>query len=485
MKKSIITALLIAGMLPMTLLSGCEKEDNHGLDAENPVTITVWHYYNGVQQACFDEMVNEFNETVGAENGIIVEAYTKSSINELADSVISSFKGEAGSEVAPNIFAAYAETAFIVDNMDKTVDLNQYFSDEEKSKYIEGYINEGQFNADNELVIFPIAKSTEIMMLNKTDWDEFVKAEGVSEDMLKTWEGVAEVAEKYYTYTDALTPDVENDGKAFFGRDSIANYMNIGAKQLGSEIYSADGTKGVITAEKDVIKRLWENYYVPYVKGHYLAKGRYSSDDIKTGNIIASVCSTTGAAYFPDTVTVDDSFTYPIETLVLPVPNFEGSDNWLVQQGAGMVVSKSDETREYASVMFLKWFTEAQRNIKFAVSSGYLPVTKEASDMEMINKTVEELGIEISPMLNESTKIAVESINNSSLYSSAPFENAAQARDFIGNFILDSAKQTYEQAYSRIQSGENRDDVIAEYTNDEAFEAWYQQFSTGLGDIVS
>jgi len=33
------------------------------------------------------------------------------------------------------------------------------------------------------------------------------------------------------------TPDVPDDGKAFFGRDAMANYMLVGSMQLGTEIF--------------------------------------------------------------------------------------------------------------------------------------------------------------------------------------------------------------------------------------------------------
>ena len=49
-----------------------------------------------------------------------------------------------------------------------------------------------------------------------------------------------------------------------------------------------------------------------------------------------------------------------------------------------MVVVKSDEKREYASVEFLKWFTDAQRNLQFSTESGYLPVKKEANSLKAL-----------------------------------------------------------------------------------------------------
>ena len=183
-------------------------------------------------------------------------------------------------------------------------------------------------------------------MLNQTDWQKFADATGVSYDDMTTWEGLAEVAEQYYNYTDSLTPDVENDGKAFFGRDSIANYMNIGAKQLGAA-FSAPDADGTIKTniDKTVIRRLWDNYYVPYVKGYYTAENRYRSDDAKIGSIIALICSTSGAIYYPTEVTINDEYTYPIENVVLPIPNFEGCDSCVVQQGAGMSVVKSSDKK--------------------------------------------------------------------------------------------------------------------------------------------
>ena len=45
-------------------------------------------------------------------------------------------------------------------------------------------------------------------------------------------EGITETARQYYEWTDAQTPDIPDDGKAFFGRDAFANYMIIGARQL-------------------------------------------------------------------------------------------------------------------------------------------------------------------------------------------------------------------------------------------------------------
>ena len=78
---------------------------------------------------------------------------------------------------------------------------------------------------DNALKIFPTAKSTEVFMLNRTDWDTFAAATGADIGKLSTIEGVTATAKAYYEWTDSLTPEVKDDGKAFFGRDAVANYF--------------------------------------------------------------------------------------------------------------------------------------------------------------------------------------------------------------------------------------------------------------------
>lgn len=182
-------------------------DDGGVLDPENPVTLTIWHYYNGAYQAAFDKLVEEFNNSAGKDLGIYAEEM-------------------------PDLFSAYTDSALGLQKDGLLTDLNQYFTAEELDKYVDAYVQEGEFAGDGGLYVFPIAKSTEITMLNKTDWDKFAEEPGATLDDLSTVEGIAKVAEQYYDWTDAQTPDVPDDGKAFYGRDSMSNYFLIGMKQM-------------------------------------------------------------------------------------------------------------------------------------------------------------------------------------------------------------------------------------------------------------
>lgn len=478
--KRILGSMLTAASIA-AVISGCqpsESEDDHGLNPNVPVTITVWHYYNGVQQTGFDDMVKEFNDTVGVEKGIIVQAFSKNSVNELAQSVTAALNGDVGAEEPPDIFGCYADNSYTVNQMGKIADISGYFTAEELAEYVDGYIAEGRYDGET-LKIFPTAKSTEVLMLNVTDWQPFALAEGVTFGDLKTWESLAEVAEKYYNYTDALTPDIANDGKAFFGRDSAENYLLIGAKQLGHPLVT-DSDPIEPSIDKDTIKRLWENFYVPYVKGYYAAEGKFRSDDAKLGKIVALICSTTGAAYYPDKVTRNDETVYSIENKVLPIPNFEGTEPYAVQQGAGMSVIKSDEKTEYACTVFLKWFADAERNVGFAAGSGYLPVKKAANSTSELDKVIADKGLSIDNTMYNTLVVAMEEANSYNLYAAKPFEKSSAYRNAIKDYINNTCANDYKAAAAAIAGGADRETALAEYTSDEAFEKWFSGLQQAL-----
>lgn len=469
--------LVLISLCLMFVMSGCSKNDDI-LDKNNPTTIQVWHYYNGAQQEEFDNLVSQFNKTVGKEKGIIVEGSGQGTISDLESNVLDAINGKAGAAEVPNIFAAYGDTAYQVDKLGYAVDLNEYFTKSELEKYVEGYIEEGHFSSEDTLKIFPVAKSVELFMLNKTDWDKFASATNVSLDDLSTIEGVSKVAKKYYEWTDSQTA-AANDGKAFFGRDAFANYMFVGYRQLATDIISKKDDKITLNFEADVVKKLWDNYYIPYISGYFASSGKFRSDDIKVGNILACVSSSSSATYFPKEVFLNDDVSYPIELATFACPKFKDGDDYAVQQGAGMVVLKADKKEQLASVEFLKWFTADEQNIAFSTSSGYLPVTKSANDLSAITDKVE---------VNDSVKKTLESslkmTSENTMYTSVAFENATSVRNILETSMTDLAKKDRETVKANLANGMSLTEAVNQFNNDEHFEKWYNDTKNQLIALV-
>ncbi len=479
-KKKLITAVLTL-TVAAACFSGCGKKSP--LDPKNPVSLTVWHYYHGAQQAAFDSLVEEFNETVGKDKGIYVQGYSHGSVSDLESAVRDSMAGKVGSETMPDIFSSYADTAYEVEQSGVLVNLSDYLSEKELAEYVDSYIEEGKIAADGSLRIFPVAKSTEMMMINKTDWEVFSNETGAALSDLETIEGVVSTAQKYYEWTDAKTLDVPYDGKAFYGRDSMANYFNIGMRQLGSELFEVENGTAVLNIAEDDLRRIWENYYVPMVKGYFGAYGSFRSDDVKTGDLLAYTGSTTSAMYFPDTVESENG-RYTIDYIVMPAPVFEGGEHFAVQQGAGMVITKSDERHEYASVEFLKWFTQAENNMAFGCGAGYLPVLNGANSTEVLDKVIEEQQIEVGDKTYDCLTIFFDEMKGVQLYTNKSFKNGSAARRILEYNLSDKAKQDRQAVEEALAGGASLEDACAKYISEQAFREWYESFSSELKKVI-
>ena len=442
MKKNLKYLLALLCIIVLLLCTGCSSNNA----APQPISITVWTYYNGTLLESFNTLVKAFNETVGKEKGIIVEAYSQGSVNELEASVMQSAEGKVGAAAMPNIFSAYADTAYALDKLGLVVDVSSYLTADERAAYVDNYLTEGDFGQTGSIKIFPVAKSTELLFLNETDWQPFAEATGTQESEMRTIEGLLAVAERYYNWTDAqtATPD---DGKALFGRDAMANYLLIGAQELGCTIFEVDGD-GRLTLhfDRDIIRKLWDSYYVPFIKGYFSAAGRFRSDDIKTGNLLCYVGSSSSGTFFPSRVITSDTESHDITLKVR------------------------------ASVEFLKWFTLPENNISFSVGSGYMPVTKAANNMD----TIKAAGMTLSPVVEQVLTGAVATINENRLYTPLAFEGGQAARKVLEYALSDKAAADRAIVVERIAAGMSAEEAEADFLTDECFDSWYQETLTKL-----
>ena len=476
MKKQIKSLLcgLCAAALALGCV-GCGGIAGSGVPAK--VThITVWTYYNGDQLESFNSLVDQFNETVGAQKGIKVSTESQGSVNDLETSVMDSAEGKVGAAAMPNIFSAYADTAYALDKLGLVVDVSSYLTADERAAYIDNYLTEGDFGQTGSIKIFPVAKSTELLFLNETDWQPFAEATGTQESELLTIEGLLAVAERYYNWTDAQT-DTPDDGKALFGRDAMANYLLIGAQELGCTIFEVDGDgRLTLNFDRDIIRKLWDSYYVPFIKGYFSAAGRFRSDDIKTGNLLCYVGSSSSGTFFPSRVMTSDTESHDITLKVLPCPKFADGEAFAVQQGAGMVVTAGDEAKVRASVEFLKWFTLPENNISFSVGSGYMPVTKAANNMDVVKAA----GLTLSPIVEQVLTGAVATVNENRLYTPLAFEGGQAARKVLEYALSDKAAADRAIVVERIAAGMSAEEAEAEFLTDECFDSWYQETLTKL-----
>ena len=349
MKCRAFIFFLIAALL---LCAGCSSM---GKKEEMPTTITVWHVYGGQTDSPLNDLIEQFNQTVGKDRQINVQVTSVSNTNTIHELVLAAANGEPGAPELPDLFVSYPKTVMALPDDSILVDYQDYFSEEELSAFLPDFVEEGIVN--DRLVVLPVAKSTEIMYINQTIFDRFSQATGVAMEDLDTWEGLFKAAEVYADWTDAQTPDISGDAKSMFVHDYYFNYFQVGAESLGEKFFQGDKL-----AFGPAFQTAWEPLAQAALHGGVWLKGGYATESIRTG---------------PDNTSEE------ITIVSRPCPVFENGEKLVMQRGAGFCTVRSTPEREQAAVTFLKWLTEPEHNVEFVTRTGYMPVTRAAFENEL------------------------------------------------------------------------------------------------------
>ncbi len=377
-KRTWICGGAVAAFLCVLALTACREKESR----REPVTLTVWHVYGGQTDSPLNGLIEEFNETVGVKEGIKLQVTVVSNTNNIHDAVLRAAKKEPGAAKLPDLFISYPKTVLAMPDSECLVDYRDYFTEKELAAYIPSFLEEGK--VEGRLVVFPVAKSTEILFVDKTLFDRFAAETGATIEQLDTWEGLYEMSKMYYQWTDAQTPEVERDGKAFFVHDYHFNYAQVGVASLGEDFFN-----GEQIAYGDGFMKMWEPYADAAVQGGVWLQEGYATEPLRTGDVIVSVASSASVLYYEDIVTYPDNHSEPIQVVARPVPCFAEGEKMVMQRGAGFCTVKSTPEKEAAAVVFLKWLTEPKINVQFVTSVGYMPVTEAA--FQYLPKAIEDL----------------------------------------------------------------------------------------------
>ena len=377
MKRKSLAVFLSISLL-FLLLTACSS-DSANLSPKSPVTLTMWHVFGSQTESPMNDMVEEFNHGVGKENGITINITSVSNSSDIHDALLAAAKGEAGAGSLPDLFFCYPETAGAI-GADKLIIWTDVFSDEELAQYVPSFLDEGR--VDGDLLVLPVAKSSEALFVNETIFDRFAADTYVSYDDLLTWEGLFQVAEKYYQWSE---------GKTFVMHDELLNFLQINTTALGSSPFA----NKKLDFENPVFKAQWEQMAKAAITGRLRVEDNYETVLMMTGDIVAGIGSTASIMYFQDTVTYPDNTKEPLVIKALPCPVTKGGIKMAMQQGVGLCAAQGDEKKEAGAVFFAKWISQGEANLDFATQSGYMPVQNSSfeaiSDYDFINDSYRSL----------------------------------------------------------------------------------------------
>lgn len=448
-----ISTFLLAAICLLSQLAGCAPKNRPS--SENPVTLTMWHVYGSQTKSPLNTAIDEFNNTVGKNQGITVNVVSVTSSSAIDKALAASANGEPGAEKLPDLFTAYPRVAQIV-GTDRLLAWDQYFSEEELSMFKQDFLQEGYF--DSRLLMLPVAKSTEALFLNKTLFAKFSAQTGVSLEQLQSFEGFFDAANVYFDWSD---------GKHFTQINDFYHYALVGTTVCGGEFIH----DGKLQLNDPAFEAVWKLLAQAAIYGGICLDDGYAAARWKTVEIISNIGSTADILYQPDQVIYPDNTTQAIEIISVPYPVFTKGTAAAVHRGGGLfAIKSSDERKNYAAAVFAKWLTEQENNLRFVTEAGYLPVTDAAfgkllADPELVQKE----------NYRQLYKTAAVMTQEYSLYAIAVFEDASEVQSHFEESVKLVLKTAHNQYIARVCSGEDSKTVLNELTN-ASYDALKQAF---------
>ena len=196
MKKRLLSLLLLCTLV--FALSGCGEKTL--LNKKEPVSLSFWHVYGEQAGSPMDLLVQEFNRTVGQERGVQVQVTGMSSASQIGGYLKDAQSGGKDAQEMPDLFTCHIIDALELGE-DNLVPWDEQFTPDELSDFIPGFLSDGTAE-DGRLLIFPVSKSTQLLMCNGSGFDRFSAATGVGYEDLATWEGFYDAAGRFYDWSD-------------------------------------------------------------------------------------------------------------------------------------------------------------------------------------------------------------------------------------------------------------------------------------------
>lgn len=414
MKKGLMFGA--AAMLSTAALFGCSSSNEVTNTTEvvtsitEPVTVEFWHSMSGAFTETIGEIVNDFNNTIGAEKGITVNAVYQGGYDDVKAKTVASIKAGNSPEIVQgtvNNIMEYIQSGYVqplddyifneeigIENFD---DIYEVYRKENSS-----YVDDGKYYS------LPFAKSTDLLFYNKTLFEE----NGLT--VPTTWDELQTVSEKI----------TEIMGKPALSIDNLPNYLitylfQKGADYTGSNgeiLFNNETSLEAINLLKDNIdKGVWR----------IAGEDKYSSAPFLAGHTFMYIGSSAGEGFLNE-----DNFEWAAAT----APQFDVENPKYIQQGSNIAVLNQNNTSEevFGAYEFVKYLCSEEVTLKWATETGYLPLRESVANSVEFTDFIKETNSKTKPSATKSvTNGFVESIFVTDSY------NSNMVRNEIGTMVED------------------------------------------------
>ncbi|MEG2834347.1 MAG: sugar ABC transporter substrate-binding protein, partial [Ruthenibacterium sp.] len=130
--------------------------------------------------------------------------------------------------------------------------------------------------------------------------------------------------------------------------------------------------------------------------------------------------------------------------------------------------------------------TSPEQNSTFTASVGFLPVQTPALTESAIREAREQARDGApNPAITTALQVAQNMLDTYTLFNSKPFSGDYEVKQLLEVSLPDLAKQDLQDLEQRAQTGENRQQLIAEYNSNEHFEQWYDTLIKDANTILA
>lgn len=342
--------------------------------ATSGIEVTFWHAMGQSNQtiidgyiAAFEALYPNVNITQLSQGGYTdLESKTAQAINVgTAPTIVQTY---------PDHVANYAQASGAV------VDLSGYICATDPvvgldlEDYVDSYVAENMQFGEDIIYGLPFNKSTEVFTYNKTRFDEWGIT--VPTDRAPTWDDVVDWAE----VAEAET------GKFGFAYDSSSNLFITLTRQWGGAYTQNQGAtvRDRVLFDNDLAKSALQFYKDQRNAGLFTLPPEweltYASDAFKVEDTYMAVGSSAGINY---NIPANNLF----EIGVLPIPQKVGGVEAVIQQGTNLtILGDTTPAQRQAAWLFIKFVTNVENTVHWAMQTGYLPVRESAFESETFQK---------------------------------------------------------------------------------------------------
>lgn len=435
MKK--LLALILAMLMLMAMTAGCTAAPAQSVTGEaagaaatetektqGTTEITFWHVLGGALQEPVENLVAEFNETVGAEQGIhVTSVYQGSDIMAVLNPVLQTDDVANMPDVA-NV--SFSET--------HTMSVNEYvmwvqdFIDQDKDASVDDYLANGAYavTVNDRLMAVPFSVSAMILYYNK---GMFETAGLDSELPPKTLAELAEYTTKLTTYNEdgpikvygfACTPDRWHLSNWIGGLGSSIGNNEGGRTGSFTEISCAnDGTlEAVLTEYKKVAQTGCVQNKAADQRAEFLA-GQYAMILQSSSRISSFMAAAKEGGW-------------ELGVAALPAVNENATGGESAGGAALYLFDHKDEARAQAAYTFAKWMGSAETQAKWSESTGYVPTNVKSIETESWKAYTAETPEALVPL---------NILNNSSISNQEPLDPVSNE---LSSIYKDSFNALYD-----------------------------------------